>query len=237
MSGSSKANVRKRAVTVEIQYPVLIECANIVSDSFWEQFYKDLASGKGSRGIYISNGIIQTTNKRSGFKYSIIGKTPEIIISELQKLFSRSTSLFSKKDTTKKKNIIKEIKQELDNADSSKWSSIKRKQIKFLHIVNYVIRLREKHNFPKKNLEYNYKVIINAFETKTHTSKDVVFEDGKIQYIVDIEMSDDKTHLVNNRSINEYEIGEVSEAKLMGYVLQKMFEGYIINWEKYVTAN
>ncbi len=107
----TKQSVRGRQK--EIIYPILRECSTIIKDEFWRQFYEDLAAAKSTKGIYISNGIIQTSNKRNGFSYSITDKAPEVIVRELHHLLLTHTSICSRKDMNKKRQLVKEIETNL----------------------------------------------------------------------------------------------------------------------------
>src|SRR5579872_3941638 len=170
-----------------ILYPDLIECSKLVRDQFWQQFYKDLACGKASKGIYITNGIIQTASKRKGFSFCITDKSPEIIIKELHKLLVTYTSICSHKDLDKKYQYINEIQKELNEYTHGKWTGIKRKQIRNILIMNYAISLRKTYKLSWPATIAAFQTIMNAFICKTHTSKDVTYSEGKIENIEDLD--------------------------------------------------
>lgn len=211
----------------EIIYPILQECTELTTDEFWRQFYDDLSCGKSSKGVYISNGIIQTSNKRNGFTYSITDKAPEVIVKELHHLLTSFTSICSKKDMSKKKQIIKEIEDELDEYDKSKWTTIKRKNVRNMLMVNYAITLHKKYNLSWKATINAYKTIYNSFENKTHCSKDVTYENGKIRHINDIEISEDGKNIINIRSDDIIESNNI-EPENNTILLQSLFDSYIV---------
>ena len=219
----------KKGRQKEVIYSILTECSEIVTDEFWKQFYKDLATGKSTKGIYISNGVIQTSNKRNGFIYTITDKSPELIIHELHHLLTTYTNICSKKDMNKKRQILKEIEDELEEYKTAKWSSIKRKNYKNNLFIEYVINLKKTYDLSWSASINAYKLIISAFETKTHSSKDVNYANGKIIDIDDIEYLDG--HIVNNRETTE----EIKDDTIEGNIsLQKLFEPYIAAWVKFV---
>jgi hypothetical protein len=230
-----KTTKKKVSKTAEIIYPVLLECAQLcknTGDEFWAQFYKDLSTGKGTRGIFISNGTLQTSNKRNGFTYSISGKTPEIIVIELNNLLTSRTSVCSTKDINKRKKILEEIQEEFDTYDEGKWTSIKRKNIRQMLILQFVLDLKERHGLTWKSTENALQVINEAFESKTHTSKDVEYEEGVIQNIIDLEIEDGT--LINVRECIDKDVIEpVSKAK----ELQKYFESYSTSLDKAINLD
>lgn len=219
----------KKGRQKEVIYSILIECSEIVTDDFWKQFYKDLATGKSTKGIYITNGVIQTSNKRNGFIYTITDKAPEIIVEELHHLLTTYTNICSKKDISKKRQILKEIEDEIEEYKTSKWSSIKRKNYKNSLFIEYVLGLKKTYDMSWQATINAYKTITYAFECKTHGSKDVNYINGKIVDIEDIEYMDG--NIVNNREIIE----EIREENTEGNIsLQRLFESYINSWAKFI---
>lgn len=226
---------QKKPRQKDVVYPILKECAIIVKDKFWKQFYEDLACGKSTKGIYIGNGIIQSSNKRNGFNYSITDKAPEIIVKELHHLLTTLTNICSKKDLTQKRGIIKELEEELNNYDKSEWTAIKRKNIRNMLIINYAILLHKKYNLTWEFTTHAYRVILNAFENKTHTSKDVVYKRGKIQNIKDIEY-DESGKIVNTRKIEKFDNQEQNQCENKSIMLQNLFDNYVNAWIKYTKG-
>lgn len=237
MSDSNKSKVTKRAPVSkrgrqrDVIYPILSECASIVKDEYWRQFYQDLAAGKSTKGIWISNGVVQTSNRRNGFNYNITDKAPQVIIAELHHLLITHTSICSRKDMVKRKQFIKEIEEELEEYDRGKWTSIKRKHIRTMLLVDYVINFGKKHKLSWPAIMQAYNVITNAFESKTHISKDVVYKNGKVLDIDDIVLSEDGLYIVNVRSDQIPESSKEEDPK-KAILLQSLFEPYIAAWIK-----
>lgn len=220
--------VSKKGRQKEIIYSILLDCSELVSDEYWKQFYKDLATGKSTKGIYITNGIIQTSNKRNGFIYSITDKTPETIVKELHHLLITHTNICSKKDISKKLQIIKQIEDEINYYKSCKWSSIKRKNYRNMLLVEYCLYLKRKYNLSWTNTINAYKIIIFAFDSKTHSSNDVVYNNGKVTNIYDIIYSNES--MINTRQIIE----DIKDTDTC-ISIQKLFEPYITAWIKYIN--
>lgn len=208
--------------TRNIIYPILMECAQLCTDDFWRQFYEDLATGKSPKGIYISNGTIYTTNKRTGIAYSISQKPPRLIVIELHDLLTTKTSICSSKDLDKKRKIIDEIQTDLNKYRTGKWTSIKRKNIKYMLLVNYALKLRAENKLTWKQTIAVFITIQQAFELKTHKSKDVVYNDGEIHDIIDLEINDDG-YLENLREIPDEIVIEKVNQGAQKIMLQDLF--------------
>jgi hypothetical protein len=229
-------NVTKKPRQKEIIYPILKECSLIVKDRFWKQFYEDLSSGKSTKGLYISNGVIQTSNKRNGFYYPITDKAPEVIVTELHRLLTTHTNICSRKDLNQKLSIVKVLKKELSEYDNSEWTSIKRKNVRNMLIVEYAIRLHKELELSWASTIQAYHTILNAFENKTHSSKDVVYSKGKIHDILDIEYDEETKNMINTRKI---EVEDEEKEEIItepGISLQSMFESYVNACIKHVKS-
>ncbi len=224
----------KRGRQKEVVYDILLECASLVKDEFWRQFYEDLATGKSTKGVYITNGTIQTSNKRNGFVYSITDKAPEVIVTELHHLLMTHTSICSKKDMNKKRQLVKEIEDELKAYDMAKWTSIKRKNIRTMLLVDYAVQLGKIHDLAWPAVIGAYQVIVNAFESKTHTSKDVSYENGKILSIDDIDLSEDSKSMENTRRDQVADAVAQEDTENNAVMLQSLFEPYLAAWVKMI---
>jgi hypothetical protein len=228
---TNKRQISKRGRQRDVIYPILSECASLVKDEYWRQFYDDLAVGKPTKGIWISNGVVQTSNRRNGFSYNITDKAPEVIIAELHHLLIAHTSICSRKDMIKQKQFMKEIEEELEEYDRGKWTSIKRKHMRTMLLVDYAINLGKRYKLSWPAIIGAYNVITNAFESKTHNSKDVSYENGEIVDIDDIELDTDKGVIVNIRKDDIPDSCPDDEPK-HAVILQSLFEPYLAAWIK-----
>jgi hypothetical protein len=230
------ASAKKTKVPVvrqkEVIYPILLECAGLTRDEFWVAFYQDLAIGKASKGLYISHGVIQSSNKRNGFQYSISDKAPEVIVAELHHLITTHTSICSSKDSSKKRAFVAELEEELSAYERGKWTAIKRKNLRIMLLIDYALHLRKTYDLDWPATIGAFRTITGAFEGKTHTSRDVEYEQGRITSIEDIELSEDGTCIVNIRGdVEPVRIREVVEKNGPG-LLQSLWEPYLGAWLK-----
>ena len=216
----------------EVIYPILLECAGLTRDEFWTQFYQDLAAGKASKGVYISHGVIQSSNKRNGFSYSISDKAPEVIVAELHHLITTHTSICSSKDASKKRAFVAELEEELAGYDRGKWTAIKRKNLRTVLLIDYALHLRKVHDLDWPATIGAFRTITGAFEGKTHTSKDVEYERGRITSIEDIEPNEDGTRIINMREDAEPVKAKSATEKTGPGLLQSLWEPYLGAWLK-----
>jgi len=236
----SASNLPNKSVPIkkgrqrDVVYNILLECAALVKDEFWHQFYEDLAIGKSTKGIYIANGVIQTSTKRNGFSYNITDKAPEVILAELHHLLTTHTSICSHKDMNKKRLFVQELEAEFADYDKAKWTSIKHKNVRAMLLVDYAIYLNKIHALNWPATISAYQTITGAFESKTHSSKDVTYEGGKIRNIDDIEYIDGK--IVNTRFDQVEEENITINESSSGILLQSLFDPYINAYIKTINV-
>jgi len=231
------SSIKKKGRRKEIIYPILQECALLSKDDFWKQFYEDLSIGKSTKGIYIINGSIQTSNKRNGFTYNITDKSPEDIITELHSLLINYTGIYSKKDVAKRKQFVDEIEEELKEYKNSKWTSIKRKNVRLMLLADFAIYLGKKHSLPWSKVIQSFETIISAFDNKTHKSKDISYKNGKVLAIDDIEFDDEQKLIINLRQdkISD-DTNSAAETETKTILLQNLFEPYMITRFKMIRT-
>jgi hypothetical protein len=131
--------------------------------------------------------------------------------------------------------FLKELDSEFKGYKTGKWTSIKRKNLRAMLLVNYAISLQKAHSLSWDATIAAYRTIVMAFETKTHSSKDVEYENGKILNIDDIEASEDGTYIVNVRA--ETYDGEGDDPSIPvrangPALLRGLWEPYLAAWMK-----
>lgn len=204
-------------------YPVFMECSRRVTDLFWKRLYLDLSESKCPKCIFISNNIIYSVNKKKPFSFSIPTKENtyqndiDNLIETLHELLTTNTTICSNKDNEQKKNLMIAKKKTAHNilTNNQSWSSIRKKNEKEMHIVNYVLRMRENHELDWNTTKYLLQTINIGMLYKTLTSKDVQFIDGNIQSINGIEYNEDIDSFENVYLKNEIKesYGLCSDAK------------------------
>lgn len=205
-------------------YPVFSKCIPYTSDPFWIGLLEDLSNGKCPKSIYISNSTIYCTGKKNGFSFFIpkeVNDYKEFFI-HLKESLSENTSICSSIDIDIKKKKIKESKREVTN--TSLWSDIKKKNTKDMYILEYVIRMKKKYNTEWCIARQLYSLVQIAFIYKTHSSKDIVFNNKKIEKIHGIEFDGKK--FINIRPISDSILTEDVEE-------QKYLYHY---WNKYISS-
>lgn len=213
-----------------LPYPIFSKCKEYTRDEFWITIFEELSQGKTPKVIYISGDVIYSSNKRKNFSYPIPQeneKSPEEVFRELKELLINNTSLYSSIDLEQKKKKL--IPHYLSNEinDDTTWNEIKKKNLREVFIIKYVIRMKIKHNLTWNSARLLYSTIQLSLECKTHTSKDIIFHKKEIEKIIDIEYDKGKKCFVNNR---EYE--ESNEEETNKKYLYLFWDKYVSNFVK-----
>jgi hypothetical protein len=172
---------RGRKFKKGIIYPLFFEVSERCEEEYWKQFFMDISIGKPVKGILINNGQICSHNKKKGFDYMFISKSVEDIINELLPILEKNYNTCSEKNI-KTRNVIDQVRQELKEIKNSKWSKIRRKNIKKAMLLDYITEVQKKHNISLNKCMAVYDTL--SFNANSQLmSKIVNMNDGKIESI------------------------------------------------------
>ncbi len=216
-----------------VLYPIFIECQQHTDDEFWKNIFDEMSTGKCPKCIYISNNTIYSTNKRKNFSYIIpsdltLAKT---VTSELKTLLMNNTSLCSALDIKKKKEkILLKTKNNITNTTT--WAEIRKKNVKEIFIINFVIKMKEKYKMDWNKSRHLLSLIQLGFLYKYQSSKDVIFKNKQIQEIYGIEY-DTKKKLFYNDYIEHDIYNDENDNHIKDEVENN--DNYLFHyWNKYV---
>jgi hypothetical protein len=177
---------RGRQFKKGVIFPLFLEVSEKCKDDYWKQFFLDLSIGKIIKGVQVSNGHILSTNKKKGFSYYFIKKTPDDLINELIPILIGNCNTCPDKNV-KLKSITEKIKKENEEIKLGKWTKIRRKNIKVALLQEYLSELQKNNNLSWQECSYAYNILNNNINTSI-MSKIVNLENGKITNIKGLEI-------------------------------------------------
>lgn len=169
-----------------VLYSSIYEASKFINDDFWKGLFEELSYGKHPKCVYISNNTLFSANKKKPFSFPLNqeDKNPEELAEELHQVLLNNTTLCSIIDNNEKKAQVQANKISIVN--NTKWSSIKKKNLRAQYIRTYVLNMKRRYKLTDKATKHLLTTIHNAFEFKTHASDDVVFNENEIKSIKDI---------------------------------------------------
>lgn len=219
-----------------LRYPIFLECKSKSKDEFWRNFYEELAYNGRYSSKYLnskSNKVIKVIDNSINFGnivYNMIDsndnkKTVDDIIREVQPLINENTKFMSKIDIKNKNSKLERERtaKYKELVSKGNFSSIKIKSWRQKCIIEYIISLGKKYNIHMDELKYVYSCLVCTFLTKAHTSKDVIYKDGRITEIKGIVIEDGK---IINQRINKH-VEEKKSNKIKINTVQN-------DWEKFL---
>jgi hypothetical protein len=227
---SKEKRIEKSRRLKDVVYPIFQECSKLVKDDFWIKLFDDLSRGKCPKGVMIYNNVLSSSLKRNGFSYNFIeNKTPEVLVSEIPEILKKSVCIYSEKDIINKENIIQDATQEYMSAKSTdNWKKIKSKKMKENLITNYCLEMKKKYKMSYYNSKVLYDTIKDAlYVFKTHKSDSIVMKNGKIDYIKDINYSEDLAFFLNEREIEDENITKNNKKNKNENVLDTKWKNYL----------
>jgi len=181
----------------DIIYPFFLECSHLAGDGFWENIFEDLAYGKSPYGTYISKDFLCCRYKNKDFSYKIERKLPSLLYSEIYDLLTNKVGIMSHKEKVKKRKDFKEIGETMKESRQN-WGDIRKKNTKELLIELYVTRMKKKHRLTIQQARYLLSVIFIGMVFKVITSKDIDFNNGKIDNIDGIDFKRSRVIVTRN---------------------------------------
>lgn len=225
---SSETQVFKNGKSMII-YPIFLECCKYTNDDFWGNIFEQLSYGKCPSCFYISGDTIYSSNKKKSFSFIINnGKHPRDIFEELRELVMTNTSLCSVMDTKEKRDKISAKVNKDEITDNTCWTEIRKKNLKEIFIIKYVIRMKTKYKLSWELARELYSIIQIGLITKTQGSKDIKFNNRRIQSINGIEY--DK---ICGKFYNEYDDKTIYDEENDDEEGDKYLYYY---WDKYVSS-
>jgi hypothetical protein len=215
---------------VTVIYPIIYEASKLMEDEFWKTLFEELSCGKYPKSIYISNNILFSTNKKKKpFSYSLNpeNKSAEEVANDLHELLLTYTNLCSDADLNTRKALVQSKNTQ---TTVTKWSSIKKKNLKEQYILNYANRMRKQYKLPYPLMRHLLILIHTAFnDFKTHKSEDVDFQNDQITGIEDIVYDEEYKTFINYRLFDpDYEWVDDTGTREKNYVHY--------HWGKYIMT-
>lgn len=212
----------------ELLYPFFIECCNCTDDSYWKTIFEDLAYGITPYMTYISKDMLICNHKDREFAYRICKKDPMILYNEIIGLFKTKLGLLSYVEIISKRN---DIEQFYDNpVNTNDWVSIKRKTVKEIYIEKFIIDMKSKYSLNIAQTRRLSNVIFLAFVYKVITPADIVIDNGVIEYIDGIEISENG--VVLKRNIYDIQINLTTEIVVDKKLMSEEWSRFLANLKK-----
>jgi len=137
-------------------------------DIFWRNVFEHLAYNVCPTGTYIDNDTFICHIKGKQFSYYFGDKSLSEIYDTIKPFLENTLHITSSNDYNIRKQSIEQLQVKY-------WKDIKKKHIKDILIVNYVIKLYKKHNLPVQRGQYILNRLTMGFAFKLISSDDVVY--------------------------------------------------------------
>lgn len=138
---------------MSIHFPIFILCANLCTDNFWREVYKNLSKGNAPNGVTLTSDNI--CYKNNIYNYS--DKCPNDIIKIVESIVT------------------------IKNNGLTKWThSNTQKKVKEVLIINYLIQLKKEINLSDKEVKKLLDVIKISIIFGDISNDDIEYLDGKI---------------------------------------------------------
>jgi len=181
----------------EILYPIFLQCASQVEDTFWRYVYEDLSYGKCPYGLSLQKNYLSCYIRGKEFSYKLdADKTPETLFEELEVLLRDRAGILSEKEKLterarlcRQRTTVPNKNNSTSHASSSslpkkeEWTCVKKKMIRDTLLEQYVLENSQKHNVTVAVAKQVLSLLIVGLMFKTITAKDIFYQNGFIKKI------------------------------------------------------
>jgi hypothetical protein len=209
----------------EIIYPFFLECCCHADDVFWENIFEDFAYGKTPYGTYINKGFFCCGYKNKEFSYKIERKESKVLYDEIYKLLTEKLGILSYKEKSKQRLDFHELEKTIKGSHKN-WNNIRKKNIKDIMFERFAIDMKREYSLSQKQCKHLLSIILLAIIFKTITSKDIVYQEDKIQSINGISFSNGKVYI--NEDIHKIPIVQIESTEQISEKIKD-------NWNKYIA--
>jgi len=191
---------KKENVKEVSKHPYFITCSEHATNSFWKNVLEEMGKGKSPRSIYVCDSTIFCSDKSINNSYTFEKeKSPKISCEEIIKFLQTNTCLCSEEEEAEKKQISRQRKKGEEVVQS--WSQIKKKHIKELLIMDYVILKMKQHHLTVEEGINFLKMIRLSLIYRIHSSKDIEYKNEKIENIHGFVWNEKKKCFMNQKLV------------------------------------
>jgi hypothetical protein len=197
-----------------------MKCRDYCPNEYWKGVFEELSFGKYPKQIYISGGMIQSSNKKKlSFCYSLKDKEPYQIVKDVIDLLTHHTDLISMDEIMKKRFVNERYIKDY----WAQWKDIKRKHIKDVLLMEFCLELRKTYGWTMKKASD----IFQNLSLRVYGGQ-----------IVDIKMKDRKIESIPGMQVNAQGVVEFDNTNEFRQELVHPLEDYIYHYcKRYVTRN
>lgn len=178
---------KNRGKRDHVMYQQLQECSELETDPFWKELYMDLALGKNTNNLFVSQDGCVVYKIKSKLNYPLEGKTVQEICSQLKPILIRFTNLSSEADMTEMRQLFASEAKTFSDKSVQSWSSVKKKGLKDMMLIDFVIGEKHSKNLSTRESTALLDLLKKLFLMKAVHSNDVQIEDNKIVSIKNLD--------------------------------------------------
>jgi len=216
---SVRSKEKDMSVTI---HPVFLECKNYTLDPYWKEKFDNFSRNKFPQGIrYDSthqNLILKLDNKKTEIVALPIDD-PAYTFQTMMKILQDKLNMRSNRDVTLQKEEMNNFCSQNVYEMDCEWKKIKPKNLKDQLIMDYIAKVKEKHNLNDKEVKNLVSIIQIGFQFRSLSQDDVEFSNGIITDIRNL-VFDKKT-----RKFSTPDYGTVTKVLEKGNSANKFHSG------------
>lgn len=157
----------------EILYPCFLKLTQMTEDYFWKNIFEDMAYGICPYGISIHNGILYSNIKEKQFSYSFMNKSYDDMFKTIIHHFKTKLNIATSGEYAA---IRETLEQNLGISKYRTWKEIRKKNIRNILIINYVLNLSRQYQLKLSQTQKLLNLFFLGFAFKIISNDDVIYD-------------------------------------------------------------
>ncbi len=219
-----------------IIFPIFEECKHYTLDRCWIDTFSNFASNKFPPGVkYDPKHKILILRIGKSTETITLPDEPEELFKLLMIVIKQKLGMRSTRDLKIQQDAIEHLQQQRSNELEHDFKKIKPKHLKDQLIMNYIMKLKSDYNLTPLEYSKTASIVQLAFQFKSITADDVVYEHGVILDIKGI-VFNKKTRVFSTPAFPKIQTKpeKISTADKFGSSMNKFVKDNLTRMQKYI---
>jgi len=209
-------------MSVIVIHQIFADCKNYNLDPYWKEKFDKFSKNKFPSGVRYDSNHQNLVLKLDGKKSEIIALPVDDAAHTFQivmKVLQEKLNMRSNRDVKLQKEEMDEFRSQNTCDLDCEWKKIKPKHLKDQLIMDYIAKLKEKHNLNDSEVKNLVSIVQIGFQFRSLSQDDVEFVNGIIKTINNLEFDEE------NRKFITPEYGSVAKVMEKNTNVNKFYTG------------
>lgn len=180
--------------THDIIHPIFDACKSFTLDPYWKEVFSNFARNRFPQGVRydaIHRTIVLRMDANKKPEVIALSDKPTETFQTMMRILREILGMRSARDLKLQREQMEDANQKRLVDLKCEWKKIKPKNVKDQLIMDYITRLNEEYKLTTAELKQLIAIVQLGFQFHCLTSDSVVYVDGRVEKIEDLEFDPD----------------------------------------------